>query len=274
MTVVTRDIHAGYKGRPVLRGVSFAAEAGRLTVILGPNGAGKSTLLRVLAGLHRPDRGYAIIAGLRIPGASTREIARRVGYVPQMQQGRPLLTVIEYVAMSRVVARGSWRLRDDDLEEAYRALQLLGIEHLAGRVLSELSGGQRQLVSIAQALAKRPQVHLLDEPTSALDIRNQHMLLDLLREIARREKVTIVAVLHDITLAANYADDIIVMRDGTIVACGPPQEVLDEKLVSTVYGVNARIVELDGWRTVLVRAPGRSRLARGGSREQRQTSTV
>ncbi len=248
-------VEAGYGRRLVLRGVSMRAQPSRLTAILGPNGAGKSTLLRVAAGALPPEKGKVLVEGVdpyRVPRSL---LARILAFVSQVPGSKPLLTVLEYVAMSRVVVRGAWRISPCDLEAAWRALETLNVEHLAERRLDELSGGQRQLVDIAHALARNPRVLLLDEPTSSLDLRRQHELMEVLRSLAHSEGKTVIVVLHDVNLALDYADYAVLLSEGRIVAQGEPSEVLEPRLLTSVYGVEVARVNVDGVMRVVVRRP-------------------
>ena len=240
--VAIRSLTAGYRGRKVLDRVTARIPSRRITAIIGPNGAGKSTLLKTLAGLLEPMEGEILVDARRV---SARELRRVTGYVPQSPQGRPLLRVIEYVAAAHVLARGGWRIRDEDIEAAEWALEMLGIEGLADRRLDELSGGQRQLVDIAHALAKKPRILLLDEPISALDIRRQIEVLETISRL-RREGVTIATVLHDLNAVLDYADHAILLWNGRVVREGVVQDVLDERLLEKVYGVKLRRIVVDG----------------------------
>ncbi len=249
------EVEAGYGGSRVLRGVTVRARPSRLTAVLGPNGAGKSTLLRVAAGMLPPEKGRVLVEGINPYRVPRSRLARIAAYVSQVPRSRPLLTVLEYVAMSRVLVRGAWRVTSCDLEAAWRALETLNVEHLAERRLDELSGGQRQLVDIAHALARDPRVLLLDEPTSNLDLRRQHELMETLRSLAHRGEKTIIAVLHDVNLALDYADYVVLLSDGRVVAQGEPSEVLEPRILTRVYGVEVARVSVDGVVRVVVRRP-------------------
>ena len=237
MSIEAHGLTVGYRGRPILVDVELRVGEGVFAALLGPNGAGKTTLLRTLAGIIRPISGYARVAGLRIPGASAAELAERVGYMPQTPRRHPCITLLEYVALSRLAPRTAIRVGEDDLEAAHEALELLGVEHLAERRVCELSGGQRQLADLAQVLAKRPRVLLLDEPVSALDPHNQHHVLEVLRCLSRERGVTILASLHDINQALDYADYAILLAEGRVVAHGAPSEVLTPENLEKVYGI-------------------------------------
>ncbi len=227
------------RGRqPVLHGVSARIAPGETVALIGPNGAGKSTLLKALAGLERAEGvvrldGQALAAGPR----------QAIAYMPQDTGAGAALSVLEVVLMGRLEQLG---LRVDPAlrQTALGMLARLGLAALAHRPVGALSGGQRQLVFLAQTLFRAPQVMLLDEPTAALDLRHQLMVLERVRaEVAVRRAIAIVAV-HDLTLAARAADRILCLADGRIIADGPPEAVLTEPLLRRVYGVEAEIARL------------------------------
>lgn len=209
---------------------------GTLTALIGPNGAGKSTLLRGLAGLE-PMTGAVTLHGQPLAPMSVAQRARLVTYMPQHLPPGLGLSVIESVmAALRVAGSGG-----DYLEQAYGALQRIGIAPLADQMLNALSGGQRQLVSLAQLIARRPRVMLLDEPTSALDLSYQLRVMECVRQMVGQHQLIAVIVLHDISLAARFADHIAVLREGAVVGFGAPEQVLTAQLFAEVYGVRARV---------------------------------
>lgn len=209
---------------------------GTLTALIGPNGAGKSTLLRGLAGLE-PMTGAVTLHGQPLAPMSVAQRARLVTYMPQHLPPGLGLSVIESVmAALRVAGSGG-----DYLEQTYGALQRIGIAPLADQMLNALSGGQRQLVSLAQLIARRPRVMLLDEPTSALDLSYQLRVMECVRQMVCQHQLIAVIVLHDISLAARFADHIAVLREGAVVGFGAPEQVLTAQLFAEVYGVRARV---------------------------------
>lgn len=215
---------------------------GSLTALIGPNGAGKSTLLRAVAGLEKM-QGVVRLGDVDLSAMSVAERARRVTYMPQNLPPGLSLSVMESVIAALRVANveGSPLSSDACLREAFDALQRIGIAHLADQLLSTLSGGQRQLVSLAQLIARRPQVMLLDEPTSALDLNYQLKVMDCVRGLVREHNLIAVVVLHDINLAARFADQIAVLRQGRLYASGAAHDVLNPLLFAEVYRVRARI---------------------------------
>ncbi|MBF8776762.1 ABC transporter ATP-binding protein [Pseudomonas fulva] len=236
MSLVIDKVSVAYGARQILHEVSLPAlPEGSLVALVGPNGAGKSTLLRALAGLERM-RGDLRLDGQDVTRLAFAERARRLAYMPQQLPPGIALGVLESIMAALRVGSA-----DDLLGQAFAALRQLGIEHLAQRSLDSLSGGQRQLVALAQLLARNPQVLLLDEPTSALDLHYQLRVMDAVRERVQVHRLLAVAVLHDINLAASHADWLVVLREGRVVASGTPQDVLVPDLLAQVYGVQARV---------------------------------
>lgn len=236
MSLKVEDIEVAYGRRTVIRGLSLPElPAGSLVALVGPNGAGKSTLLRALAGLERM-RGRLSLGERDLTALAHAERSRLLAYMPQQLPPGIALGVLEsVVAALRVGGEG------DVLRAAFTALARIGIEDLAGHSLDSLSGGQRQLVSLAQLIARRPQVLLLDEPTSALDLHYQLRVMDCVRERVREHRLMALAVLHDINLAAACADFLVVLHGGRLYASGAPEEVLTPRLLADVYGVEARV---------------------------------
>lgn len=235
------NVRAGYRGREVLRGLSLPPiEQGRITALVGPNGAGKTTLLRALAGLL-PASGSVHLDGLSLLNASADERARKVAFMPQFAPQRLSLTVIEAVIAalraSPVDAPGEGRGAQ---QRAFEALDRLKILDLALQPFDTLSGGQRQLASLAQALVRRPQLLLLDEPTSALDLRYQQQVIGNVREEARAGAIVIM-VLHDLQAAASWADTVMVLSEGRLFAHGCPQDVITAPMLGEVYGIDAAV---------------------------------
>ncbi|MBK4987465.1 MULTISPECIES: ABC transporter ATP-binding protein [Pseudomonas] len=236
MSLLIEGISVAYGARQILHEVSMPAfPAGSLVALVGPNGAGKSTLLRALAGLERM-RGGLSLDGQDVTRLGFAERSRRLAYMPQQLPPGIALGVLESIVAALRVGSS-----DNLLGHAFEALRQLGIEGLAERSLDSLSGGQRQLVALAQLLARNPQVLLLDEPTSALDLHYQLRVMDAVRERVQAHRLLAVAVLHDINLAASHADWLVVLREGRVIACGAPADVLKPDLLADVYGVQARV---------------------------------
>jgi iron complex transport system ATP-binding protein len=238
-----RSLDAGYPGRRVIENLDLEVEPGRITMIIGANACGKSTLLGVLARLHAPLGGEVLLDDVDVASIPRRRFAQRVGLLPQHPVAPDGLTVAELVARGRHPHRGVFeRWSAADTAQVDDALRLTGVEALADRPVGDLSGGQRQRVWIAMALAQNPEILLLDEPTTFLDLSHQLEVLDLLVELNRVQGTTIVVVLHELNLAARYADDLVVMREGRIVAQGSPRDVLTAEVVSDAFALDALVM--------------------------------
>jgi len=245
-------------GRPVLSGLSLAVGRGRLVNILGPNGSGKTTLLRILVGLLKPASGDVWLTGVRLADCPRGALARRVAYVPQDTHSTLGFTVLETVLMGRSPHTGALGFESSgDWLAAREALCMTETEPFAERSMDELSGGERQRVVIARALAQAPELVLLDEPTAFLDIKHQHTIYGLLRRLVRERSLTVLCVSHDLSLAAAYADDLVLMNAGRVAATGRPEEVLRSEILSPVYDtpIEVRTDEATGRPYVLPRPP-------------------
>ena len=240
-------------GALVLDDVSASAEAGEWVALIGPNGAGKTTLLRVVAGLVG-SAGSVELGGERTAAMGRRELARRVALVQQLPLTPPEMAVADYVLLGRTPHLGYFGGEArSDLEATDRALARLDLLHLARRRLGTLSGGERQRAVLARALAQEPSVLLLDEPTSALDIGRQQQALELVDSLRHDASLTVLSAMHDLTLAALYADRLVFLDRGRVVASGPPRQVLTRELIAEVYGAGVTVIE----NGMLVVAPSR-----------------
>ena len=247
MTGISRlsaaHLSIGYDGRPVIDDLSVDVADREFTAIVGPNACGKSTLLRGLARLLKPAGGRVLLDGANINALHTREVARRLGLMPQSSVAPDGITVADLVSRGRFphqrVLR-QWAVDDERAVDA--ALTATGTTELAGRLVDELSGGQRQRVWIAMVLAQETPLILLDEPTTFLDIAHQIELLELCVTLCRERDRTVVVVLHDLNHACRFADHIIAMKAGSIVAQGSPSDVVTPELVAHVYGLRCRII--------------------------------
>ncbi|MFP5375663.1 MAG: ABC transporter ATP-binding protein [Acidimicrobiia bacterium] len=227
--------------------MSLAVEAGTTTFLVGGNGSGKSTLLRVLAGLAAPQQGTVRVHGRDIASCSRRALARRLAHLPQAPLVPDGVTVEELVVLGRHPHRPLLGGPDGADREAVRwAMGATGVAGFAGRMVSELSGGERQRAWVALALAQQAPVVLLDEPTTFLDIRHQLEVLELLRGLARRQGLAVLAVLHDLNQAAAFADRLVVLGSGRVLAQGRPAEVLTAGLVRRAFGVDADVERRGG----------------------------
>ena len=228
-------VTAGYDKRMILTDLSVEVPDGSFTVIVGANACGKSTLLRTLARLLAPTAGTVLLDGAPIASYPTKEVARRIGLLPQTSIAPDAITVAELVARGRYPHQGVLRQWTPADEEATRqAMDATGVTDLSGRRVDELSGGQRQRVWVAMVLAQQTGLLLLDEPTTFLDIAHQVELMDLFSELHEAGS-TVVAVLHDLNQAARYATHLIAMKDGAVVAQGAPGEIVTAELVNYVF---------------------------------------
>ena len=240
-------LDAGYGGQPIISGFSLPPlTAGEVVSVVGPNGAGKSTLLRSLAGLI-PAHGSIRLDSDELTRLSLADRAKRVTDRPQTLPQGVALTVLETVVASirATPLRGAVYTDAQAAERAYEVLQRINAEALAGQRLDRLSGGQKQLAGLAQALAREPRLLLLDEPTSALDLHYQLRVLDLAREAAAERGMTVMIVLHDLQAAARVSDRIAVMAKGRLVAFGAPDEAITPDILAEVYRVTARVQRCD-----------------------------
>ena len=242
-TLSAQDLVLSYGERLVVDGLSVTLPAGQITIIVGANACGKSTLLRGLSRLLKPAGGTVLLGGRDIHSRPAREVARILGLLPQTPVAPDGITVADLVGRGRYPHQGwfrQWTPGDDDAVAA--ALEATGTLDLAERNVDELSGGQRQRVWIAMALAQETRILLLDEPTTFLDVTHQIEVLDLITDLNRRAGTTVAIVLHDLNLAARYADHLIAMKSGAVAAQGAPADVVTEDLVRDVFGLESRVI--------------------------------
>ena len=236
-------VRLAYEDRVVAEDLSLAVPPGRITAIIGANACGKSTLLRALARLLAPTAGTVTLGGTDVAGIPTRRVATELAILPQQPDAPDGVTVAELVGRGRYPHQGwfrRWSAEDDAAVVA--ALAATGTGDVADRVVGELSGGQRQRVWIAMTLAQQTGILLLDEPTTFLDLAHQLEVLDLLVDLNAERGTTVVMVLHDLNLAARYADHLVAMRAGAVVAAGSPTEVLTPQHLQEVFGLRATVM--------------------------------
>jgi iron complex transport system ATP-binding protein len=240
-----KSISCGYGRRMVLTGVSMGVERGEFLGIIGPNGSGKTTLLRAISGFLPLAKGRIIIEGRKREHITRREQAQKMAVVTQSSDQIPLFSVEEYVVLGRLPYHGYLQFMETtrDVAAARRAIGLTGITHLKGRMMGELSGGERQLVSVARAIAQEPRLLLLDEPTAHLDIGHQVQIMDLLRQLNSGYSLTIVLVLHDLTLASLSCDRLVLLDQGRVRKIGRPAAVLTRKILEEVYKTSVDIMK-------------------------------
>lgn len=237
-TLEIKNITCVYDQLPVVHQISIKAQPGEVVALIGPNGAGKSTLLRAMARLVRPAKGKVILAGRDIWQTSAREIARKLAFAPQANNEPWPATVEQIVALGRSPHRGWFLpLTSHDYQITRHALEQVGLEHLRGRISTRLSGGEQQRMVLARVLAQEPSVLLLDEPTAHLDLKYQTDILHLVCRLAHQDNLSVIISLHDLNLAAAYADRVALLEDGRLCAFGTPAEVMTSERLTRVYGV-------------------------------------
>lgn len=237
MSLSVDGLRAGYGKTEVLHDVAVRDVAGGSFVgLIGPNAAGKSTFFKTLAGLIKPMSGAISIGGEDVTELSRSDRARRVAYMPQAFGCNALLTVFESVLLALKQTTG-WRVKADNLDRVSDTLRALGLSHLANRGISDLSGGQAQMVAVAQTIVRAPEVILLDEPTSALDLHHQLSIMTSIRNEMDREKPVVMAALHDLNLAAKFCDRLVLIRNGAVLADGLPKDILALPEIGETYRV-------------------------------------
>ncbi len=234
----------GYGKKIIAESLNVSIPDGKFTAIIGPNGCGKSTLLRTLSRLMKPLNGQVWLDGKHIEQYATKDVARRIGLLPQNASAPGDITVQELVSRGRYPHQPLFtRWRDEDQQAVSRAMKATGIEALASQSVDTLSGGQRQRAWIAMVLAQETSILLLDEPTTWLDISHQIDLLELLSALNKDQGFTLAAVLHDLNQACRYANHIIALREGVIVAQGDPKEIVTADLIERIYGMRCMIID-------------------------------
>ncbi len=240
--LTAEGVVCGYDSREVLHRVTMGAARGEFVGLIGPNGSGKSTLLRALTGILPLSAGAVLLAGRPLGAYSRRQIAQRIAVVPQVSGSLFAFTVEDYVLMGRTPHQG--RLHGhhaSDLHTAWEAMALADIAPLASRPVTELSGGELQRATIARAFAQQTDILLLDEPTAFLDINHQHDIFELLARFNREQGKTIVCVSHDLNLAAQYCERLVVLSEGRVHTAGPPHAVVTEQMIERVYHAEVEV---------------------------------
>lgn len=242
MTLELQNLQLAYGTRTIIKNLSLKAiRAGHVISLLGPNASGKSTLLKALAGLLKPKLGSITLNGQDLSKLSFEQRAQHVVYLPQTLPASVHLRVYESVLVAAKASTFNQELNHIGEADIHQLLKRLGVAHLAMHYLDQLSGGQKQLVGLAQALIRRPQLLLLDEPLSALDLNYQFHVMDVLRQETKQRHLITVIVLHDLNVALNQSDYALLIKNGTLVSQGTPKEVITTNSLATAYGVLARI---------------------------------
>lgn len=276
--IIARDISLSYNGRLVLGSISLELKKGAVITLLGPNGCGKTTLLKVINCLLQPDRGKVYVDGRDASAIKQNDMARLIGHVPQTQRPSFPFTAQDIVLTGRMPHISALSQPGlDDVEKARRALENVGALHLASRAYTQISGGERQLVMVARALAQEPSYLLLDEPTSYLDFKNQFAVLNMISRIAREQKVTAVMTLHDPNHALMFSDEVVLMRklrfgecggvfgEDSIIAAGGAHEVMTPENIREAYGIEVEVLSIRGRRMIFP-------LQKGNGKDQEESS--
>lgn len=250
MNLEVKHLFFSYGSHEVVRDVSFRAEAGEFVAVLGVNGVGKSTMLKCINKIHRPSAGQILIDGEPVSELNSTELAKRIGYVAQSCEFADE-TVFDSVLLGRKPFI-KWDVTTEDLEIVQEVLKILSLEEFAMRNMMELSGGERQKVAIARALAQQTPVLLFDEPTSNLDLRNQMEVLQIIKKIVKERNLSAVVTIHDLNLALRFADRFLAMRDGVVYGFGG-SEIVTEESIFDVYGVRASVMMHEGYKVVVPR---------------------
>lgn len=250
MEIVIDNLCKDYEGKRVLDACSFSIGNGEIVALVGPNGSGKSTLIKTIAGIHPPSEGKISIDGKNLRDIDPVTLAKMIGYVPQHFTYTLYSTVFETVLLGRR-QHIRWSVSDEELSKVQYALEALGMGDCAGKYMDQLSGGERQKVFIARALAQDPRLFLFDEPTSALDVRFQIEVMEIMRTITWEHNVSMIIAVHDLNLAYRYADAVLLMNNGKTAGYGKPADILTPDWISTVYGVDSFIVENDNGKFIV-----------------------
>lgn len=243
MVLEIRGLSFAYNHKPVLRSIDFEFRGGLLTLV-GPNGSGKSTLLKCINQVLR-SQGTVVLDGSKLAHMDIGSLSRLLGYVPQYSPKAFPMTVFDSVLLGRR-SRFGWKPRKEDIEQVAKIIESLGLQDFILRNINELSGGERQKVMIARALAQEPRMMLLDEPTSALDIKHQLEVLNLIRKKVDEGELMAIMALHDLNLASRYSDMVILMKEGEITGYGPPSSVITRDNIERVYDVEVLVEDKNG----------------------------
>ena len=269
------EVHFSYGEQRILEGLTLEVERGELVGVVGPNGSGKTTLLRLASGIVSPSVGRVTITGMGLGTLKPGQLARLVSVVPQNPTLPPHFTVLDLVLMGRnPYLKLFQREGADDLNIAARAMDMAAVLPLSDRTIATLSGGERQRVLIAMALVQEAPVLLLDEPTASLDLAHQTRVMDLVSDLREQRGATVLLAMHDLTLAAQYCDRLVMLARGRSYADGAPEDVLTQQNVSAVYGTDALVMaHPDGGMPVVLPAAGRSRRRVSPARVDDRAST-
>jgi iron complex transport system ATP-binding protein len=242
MELFVEHVTKEFESNRVLEDISFSLGSGRILALIGPNGSGKSTLIKNMTLIHEPTSGGIALDGEDIRKIDPIDLSMKIGYVPQHFTYTLYSTVFETVLLGRR-RYIRWSVSEEELSRVQAALDALEMGEMAGKYMDQLSGGERQKVFIARALAQNPALYLFDEPTSALDIRYQIEVMETMRRITLEEHSSLIVAMHDLNLAYRYADEVLVLSHGRMVGFGKPHEILTPDCIRKVYGVESVVVE-------------------------------
>jgi iron complex transport system ATP-binding protein len=247
--IEVENISFAYAGNEVLKNISFTVQPGECVGVLGNNGAGKSTLITCLNRIHTPKTGRVRIDNQDVLKMKQREIARRISYVAQKNE-LSRTTVFDSVLLGRKPYIG-WTVSQKDLDLCDEMIERVGMSEFKLRYVNELSGGELQKVMLARALVQQPKLLLLDEPTSSLDPKNQHGMLTLVQKLARERSISVLIVIHDLSLALRYCDKFLFIKNGVVYKYGD-ETIITAETISTVYGIDSVVTEVDGRKIVVI----------------------
>jgi iron complex transport system ATP-binding protein len=242
--ITIKGLTFSYGSNKILEDLDILIEDSEILSLVGPNGSGKTTLIKCIDRILKP-KGSILLDGKEIERMSQQEIARNIGYVPQSSSTPLATTVFDTVLMGRR-PHISWRVSDFDLDKVAEVLELLHLDDLAMRDFAKLSGGQKQKVLIARALAQEPAILLLDEPTSNLDMKHQLEVMEIIRDLVREKRISAVMAIHDLNLAARFTDRLVMLKRGRVYAAGEPSTLLSEANICKVYGIEAIVMNALG----------------------------
>lgn len=243
--ITIKDLTFSYGNHKILDQISLSVNDSEMLSLVGPNGSGKTTLIKCIDRILKPSSGTILLDGKDIDRLSRQEIARAIGYVPQSSSSPLSTTVFDTVLMGRRPHIG-WRVSDKDLDKVAEVLGMLHLDDLAMRDFGQLSGGQKQKILIARALAQEPSVLLLDEPTSNLDIRHQLEVMEILSSLVKKSRISAVMAIHDLNLAAGFSDRLAMLHNGKIYADGHPDALLNADNMRSIFGVEAAVMNVQG----------------------------
>ncbi|MDD9300802.1 MAG: ABC transporter ATP-binding protein [Desulfobacter sp.] len=240
----------GYKKRTILTDINLKVQKGQMVSIAGPNGTGKTTLIKCLAGIQRPSQGTILINGKNAFGMHPRDHARCVGYVPQSSPSKFPITVFEAVLMGRRPYI-TWKPAQTDFKKTAQVIESMKLKDIALQDFEKLSGGQKQKVLLARAIAQDTDYLLLDEPTSNLDLKHQLEVLEMISSLVKTKQVAAILAMHDLNLASRFSHRVVMMKEGQILCSGKPGEVITPENISTVYGVHSIVRQNEGHPYIL-----------------------